>query len=103
MKRSEEVKATTKAVDFDAHSDMIRPPVNRLMKVLDRPFFQKNVRVCAVQIFDPRDISTTLAELKSDMLCMKRVRNMVSIPGHGRQTKALILRPGIKNEGTFGK
>lgn len=91
----------SKAVDFDADSDMIRPPVNRLMKVLDRPFFQKNVRVCAAQILDPKDISKTREELKSDVLRMKNVKSIVSVAEHERQTKALVLRPGIKNEGTF--
>lgn len=101
MRQLEDVKPTNSAEYFEADSEMIRPPVNRLMKVLDRSFFQKSQRVCVAQIFDPKDIATIQAELKCDLLRLGRVRNVVSISEHDRQTKALILRPGIKNEGTF--
>ena len=101
MEWPENVKPTERPVDFDTDSKMIGPPVNRLMKVLDRSFFQKNLRLCAAHVFDPKDISKTRAELESDMLHMARVRNVVSVAGHDHRTKALILRPGIKNEGTF--
>lgn len=103
MSRPEEKEPTKNAVDLDAGSQMIRPPVNRLMNVLDRSFFQKNQRVCAAQIFDPRDIATVQAELCRDVLRMGRVKSVVSISEHDRQAKALLLRPGIKNEGTFRK
>ena len=103
MSRPEDVVPTKTAEDLDADSQMIRPPVNRLMKVLNRSFFQKNQRVCAAQIFDPRDIATIQAELCRDVLRMGRVKNVVSISEHDRQAKALLLRPGIKNEGTFRK
>jgi tRNA (guanine37-N1)-methyltransferase len=92
------------AVDFDVDSEMFRPPINRLMKVLDRPFFQKKIRLSAAQIIDAKDISKTRAELKSDLLCRARMKNIVSVPEHDCQAKALLLRPGIKNEGTiFGQ
>ena len=101
MSRPEEVELTKNASDPDADSEMIRPPVNQLMKVLDRSFFQKNQRLCAAQIFDSKDIATFQAELKRDLLRLARVKTVVSVSDHGRQTKALILRPGIKSEGIF--
>lgn len=99
MNRPEEVEPTKNALDPDADLEMIRPPVNRLMKVLDRSFFQKTQRLCAAQIFDPKDIATFRTELKQDLLYLTHVKTVVSVSDDGRQTKALILRPGIKSEG----
>jgi tRNA (guanine37-N1)-methyltransferase len=95
----------SKAVDCNnSDTEMFRPPVNRLMRVLDRPFFQKEIRLCAAQIINPKDISKTRAELKSDILCIARLKSIVSVPGHDCQTKALLLRPEIKKQGTdFGR
>lgn len=101
MKRLKEVEPTNTALDLDADSKMIRPPVNRLMKVLDRSFFERNERVCAAQIFDTKDIATFQAELKRDLLHLARLKNTVSVSDHGQQIKALILRPGIQSEGIF--
>lgn len=89
------------AVDFDVGSEMFRPPVNRLMKVLDRPFFHKKIRLSAAQIINAKDISKIQAELKSDILCVARMKTMVTVPEHGWQAKALLLKPEIKNEGTI--
>ena len=80
---------------------MIRPPVNQLMKVLDRSFFRKNVRVCAAQVFNMKDISKTRAALKSDLLHIGRLKSLVSVPGQESEMKAFLLRPEIKNEGTL--
>lgn len=90
-----------KAVELGGHSDMIRPPVNHIMKVLDRSFFRKNIRVCAAQVFNPKDISKTRAELNLDLLHIGRLKSMVSVPGHESKMKAFLLRPEIKNEGTL--
>lgn len=99
MNRLEDVEPSKNASVLDAEPEMIRPPINRLMKVLDRSFFQKNQRLCAAQILDPKDIATFQAELRRDLLQLARVKSIVSVPDQGRQTKALILRPGIKSEG----
>ena len=90
-----------KDVMSETDSDMIRPPINRMMKVLDRTFFRKQVRLGAAQIFDPKDIHQTLAELKSDIFRKPPIKGIVSVPGHDRQTKALLLRPEVKSEGKF--
>ncbi|KAI5291313.1 tRNA(m(1)G37)methyltransferase, partial [Ascosphaera atra] len=37
-------------------ADMLRPPVNRLMRSLDRSFFQKTVPLAAATVFDKRQI-----------------------------------------------
>lgn len=88
------------AADCNSNPEMFRPPVNRLMRVLDRPFFQKEIRLCAAQIINPKDISKTRAELKSDLLSTLRLKSIVSIPGQDHQTKALLLRPEIRKQGT---
>lgn len=80
---------------------MIRPPVNHLMKALDRSFFRKNIRVCAAQVFNVKDISKTRVALKSDLLHLGRLKSIVSVPGDESEMKAFLLRPEIKNEGIF--
>lgn len=92
---------TTNALNVHVDMEMIRPPVNRLMKVLDRSFFQQTQRICAVQIFNSKDIETVRGELKSDMFCQARVKPLVTLPAPGRPIKAFILRPGVQKEGAF--
>lgn len=77
---------------------MFRPPVNRLMKVLDRSFFQKTIPISAAQVNDNRRIMSLKTELKQELLPLDRVLLVQPAPnGHG--LKALLLKPEIKADG----
>ena len=79
---------------------MFRPPVNRLMKVLDRPFFQKTIPISAAQVNDSRRIASLLTELKQDTLDLERLQTVrPALNGHG--LKALLLKPEIKADGNM--
>lgn len=80
-----------------SRSDMIRPPVNRLMKVLDRSFFKKSIPLSAARVMDNRKISRVRKELKGDLLDRVHLDPIRSI----NQTKALLLKPEVKAGGRF--
>ena len=82
----------------DICSDMFRPPVNRLMKVLDRSFFQKTVPLSAAQVNDSRRIASLRTELKQDVLQLERLP-VVRPAQNASGLKALLLKPEIKADG----
>lgn len=88
---------------------MFRPPVNRAMRVLDRPFFKKTVPLASATVMETRNIGPFLNELEKtkDLLNKPRV-----IPVHpvqevkqedeaaDRRRKCLLLKEEIKADGT---
>lgn len=84
----------------DAHSDMFRPPINRLMKVLDPSFFHKSIPISAAQVKDPTQISRFQKELKNDILQLERIAAVRYI-SKNEGAKALLLKPEIKASGKF--
>ena len=83
-------------------SAMFRPPVNRAMRVLDRSFFQKSVPISAARIRDHKQISKYRAELGHDTLRLDRMQNVRSVrDSDGQETKALLLRPEVKQDGNI--
>ncbi|MCJ1470818.1 tRNA(m(1)G37)methyltransferase, partial [Pseudocyphellaria aurata] len=81
---------------------MFRPPVNRLMKILDRSFFKKSIPSSAAQVNDDRRIASLVKELTQDTLHSKYVRGrgrVVPAP-NGSGLKALLLKPEIKADDT---
>lgn len=81
---------------------MFRPPVNRAMRVLDRPFFRKSVALSAAGVFKDSDISRCRAELikSRDLVQVPNLSTIqdLSDPGSGIN-KCLLLREGVKHDG----
>lgn len=96
---SGDIETMSSGIGSEAIYDMIRPPVNRFMKVLDRSCFQKEIRLCAAQILDPKDIHHTMAELRSETFRKPSLKKLVMLPGYHWESKALLLEPHIKSEG----
>ena len=76
---------------------MFRPPINRLMKVLDRSFFQKSVPISAARVKEKTQIARFLKELNNDLLRLRRISTVILI----EDAKALLLKPEIKANGMF--
>lgn len=88
----------------DTGSDMFRPPVNRLMKVLDRSFFRKSIPLAAAQVNDTRRIASLLRELQTDVLETHPHAQNVSLvqpAPKGNGLKVLLLKPEIKVDGSI--
>lgn len=84
----------------ETSSDMFRPPVNRLMKVLDRSFFKKSILLSAAHVNDDRRIESLSKELNQDILRLRGRGGVIPAPtGSGR--KALLLKPEIKPDGNI--
>ena len=82
--------------------DMFRPPINRTMRVLDRSFFKKEVRLSAARVLKNQNIFLHRKELErnGDMLKAERltmVRPDPQMDAQGR--KCVLLRPEIKHDG----
>lgn len=77
------------------YADMFRPPINRAMRVLDRPFFQKKVPLAAARVLEKKHIAKCRTELENDILKLERV-SVVKTDPVDRNLKALLLRPEIK-------
>ena len=83
-------------------SAMFRPPVNRAMRVLDRSFFQKSIPISAARIRDNKQISKYRTELGHDTLRLDRMQTVRSVrDSEGQETKALLLRPEVKQDGNI--
>jgi tRNA (guanine37-N1)-methyltransferase len=81
--------------------EVFRPPTNRSMLVLDRPFFRKTLPLAAATVFDDRDLSAVRAQVQrgGDILglaSVKVIRPDETVPGK----KCILLRPGILATGT---
>lgn len=84
-----------------AVEDMWRPPVDRLMRTLDRSFFQRTVDLKAARVFDNKNIAKirTSLERSKDVLSQDRIGSVHSDPDPelakaGR--KCILLRPEVK-------
>lgn len=83
---------------------MIRPPVNRAMRTLDRSFFRRSVPLSAARVFKPSDISNVRKELtkSNDLLVLPRISSVREVKDQdGELRKALLLRETLKADGGF--
>lgn len=85
--------------------EMWRPPVNRLMRSLDRGFFKRTIDLKAAQVFDNKNISKLRSTLEKskDALARERLLNVRPDPNPelakvGR--KCILLRPEIREAQT---
>jgi tRNA (guanine37-N1)-methyltransferase len=84
--------------------DMMRPPVNRAMRTLDRAFFSKTIPISAARVFTNQHISQCRKDLErsSDLLQATRLSSIIQDPDvelakQGR--RCLLLKPEIKHDG----
>lgn len=111
MASSQEEKVSTLSDTRNAHVDMFRPPINRAMRVLDKPFFRKTYPISAATVFDNRNIAKTRAALikSKDTLQLERLsvirEDQDGFPanqeGGSRDRKCLLLKPDVKHDGEF--
>ncbi|KAI4274463.1 MAG: hypothetical protein LQ337_003919 [Flavoplaca oasis] len=81
--------------------DMFRPPINRAMRILDRPFFQKDVHLAAACVLDSKQIATCRKELHDDILKLERLPPIRSVPpsvSTDKNSKCLLLKPSTRVE-----
>lgn len=84
--------------------DMFRPPINRAMRILDRPFFQKDVHLAAACVLDSKQIATCRKELHDDILKLERLPPIRSVPpsvSTDKNSKCLLLKPSTRVEGIW--
>ncbi|KAL8984240.1 MAG: hypothetical protein Q9205_001741 [Flavoplaca limonia] len=80
---------------------MFRPPTNRAMRLLDRPFFQKDVHLAAACVLDSKQIATCRKELHDDILKLERLPPIRSVPpsvSTDKSSKCLLLKPSTRVE-----
>lgn len=82
----------------NSSKNMLRPPINRAMRTLDRAFFRKTIPLAAASFVDPRLISECRKALEKDVLAIERVSSVVPAPSGKR---ALLLREGITEGWSF--
>ena len=93
---------TTSSVEESSDIEMLRPPVNQAMRVLDRSLFTRNIPTLAAVISDPSQITHYRNVLQRDALHMDRIKSVQPVKdGSGQLQKALILRPGVKRHGEY--
>lgn len=79
---------------------MIRPPVQRTMRVLDRSFFQKRIPLTAAAAADVRNLTNLRRQLGLETYKLNRLPIIQNVPDStGALRKALLLRPEIKIDG----
>ncbi|KAL8663764.1 MAG: hypothetical protein Q9202_003578 [Teloschistes flavicans] len=80
-------------------ADMLHPPINRAMKILDRSFFRKDITLAAACILDVKKIARYQKDLSDDVLNIPRLPSVRSVLRdtlpHGR-AKGLLLKPEIQ-------
>lgn len=89
--------------------EMLRPPVNRAMRTLDKAFFKKEVLTSAARVPDLKQMSRILGSIKNSKdLCEHRefqnVRdeNLVRSDDAAQgRAKCIVLHPKIKADGAF--
>ena len=82
--------------------EMLRPPINRAMKVLDRPFFKKTIPTSVARVVDRQQISKCRSQLKQDLLKLDRMQVIKTLrDDDGGEIKAFLLQPSIKPDGVF--
>lgn len=82
------------------YRELFLPPVNRAMRVLDRSFFQKRIRLTAANIFNIKNQTRVKRECLQDVLDAPRIKPFVKTPWRqdGERT-LLLLKPSIKVDG----
>ena len=83
------------------HARMFRPPVNRTMRVLDRPYFNTVFPIAAAKVGDWQKINGLKTRLRKEMLELERrkpVENVSEAPGE--ISKVILLKPHITPNGT---
>lgn len=88
-------------------SDIMRPPINRAMRVLDRAYFQKTVPLAAARVFNNQHISQCRGQLEKsrDMLHLERGASSIrpdpspEFAALGR--KCVLLQDYVKPDGTL--
>ena len=81
-----------------AEEDMWRPPANRLMRILDRSFFQRTIDLKAARVFDNKNIFKirTALERSKDVLVKERLGSVHADPDPTQAQlgrKCILLRP----------
>ena len=91
---------------MDTSADMLRPPINRSMKVLDRAFFNKIVPIAAARVSNNQHISQCRKELQSSgdlaFANLSRIHSVVPdpLPDLAQQgRRCLLLQDRIKADG----
>ena len=80
--------------------NMIRPPLNRAMRVLDRSLFTTRIPIVAARIYDLQKISRLRRDLAPETLEVRRLGSVQTIrDGSGTVQKILLLKPDIKKDG----
>lgn len=88
------------AISESCALEMLRPPINRAMRVLDRSFFKKSLPTSAARVLDRKQISKCRNELHYDILHLDRMLSVVPVQdSHGADAKALLLKPNIRSDG----
>ncbi|KAL9127211.1 MAG: hypothetical protein Q9217_003867 [Psora testacea] len=78
-------------------SEMFRPPINRVMRALDRSFFGKNIPISAAKVRDRKNVSRLRSDLQKDLLNLERMQSVQNVRNtQGEVGKALLLRPEIR-------
>lgn len=85
---------------------MLRPPINRAMRKLDRAFFKRAFPIAAARISSNKDISPcrTLLLKSKDMLSLERFSTVQPDPDERlsqQGQKCLLLSQKVKHDGTI--
>lgn len=78
---------------------MLRPPIDRTMRVLERSFFKQKFALAAARIFDNSNIHPLRKKLGEDVLQADRISSVRPSPileDVPLTRKAILLRPDIK-------
>ena len=84
-------------------ADMFRPPVDRAMRVLYRPFFRKKIPLAVATVFEKNQISMCRGYLKQDLLNLDRVspiRFDASAEDSKLDRRSLLLKPSVRPDGS---
>lgn len=90
-------------LDHNSSADMFRPPVDRAMRFLHRPFFNKKIPLAAAKIFEKSQISRCRVRLGRDILQLEHINSVRNDPVVGdfkTGLKSLLLQPCIRPDGT---
>ena len=80
--------------------EMLRPPINRALKELDRSLFEKIIPLSVAKVSDFKRISQLRQDLGRDVFQIERKQGVVNLPqANGQIGKGFLLRPDIKPEG----
>ena len=88
------------ASDEVDYTKMFRPPVNRTMRVLDRPYFKKVVPIAAAKVQDWQKISALRTRLRKETLELERIRHVENVhEAPGKISKVILLKPETRPDG----